>query len=154
MTSIFHWTAHDLGTRVTDPLTLWNNVAALSPKSGTTTASSMRRGPGKVKNCLCQTFLLLWWLNNFFLFKTFFGIHANKASVNTEDLKGAWLNLMTNKNALKSVESCLLGDKIRNEVIRPRAVVLLSPEPCEGSEKVKSCSRPTVTPKRKIRDCL
>ena len=69
MTSIFHWTAYDLGTRVTDPLTLWNNVAASSPKSGTTTASSMRRGHGGVKNCLYLTFLLFWWLNNSFLFR-------------------------------------------------------------------------------------
>ena len=88
----------------------------------------------------------------FFLFKSFFGIHANKASVNTEDLTGAWLNLMTNKNALKSNESCLLGDKIRNEkVIRPRSVVLLSSEPCVRSEKVKSCFRPTVTQKKNKR---
>ena len=106
----------------------WNNVAASSPKSSTTTASSMRRGPGEVKNCLYQTFLQLWWLNNFFPFKTFFGIHVKKACVNTEDLQGAWLNLMTNKNALKSVESCLLGDKIRNEeAIRPRAVDFFFP---------------------------
>ena len=113
------------------------------------------KGPWKSKKLPLPNLLTTLVTENFFLFKTFFGIHANKASVNTEDLKGAWLNLMTNKNALKSIESCLLGDRIRNEeVIRPRAVVLLSPEPCAGSEKVKSCSRPTVTPKRKIRDCL
>ena len=110
------------------------------------------KGPDEVKNCLHQTFSLLWWLNNFFLFKTFFRIHANKARINTEDLQGAWLNLMTNKNALKSIESRLLEDKIRNEeVIRPRAVILLSSEPCAGSEKVKSCSRPTMTQKKNKR---
>ena len=57
-----------------------------------------------------------------------------------------------NKNALSSVESRLLGDKIRNEeAIRPRAVVLLSSEPRGASEKVELCSPPTVTPP-KIRD--
>ena len=56
-----------------------------------------------------------------------------------------------NKNALISVESRPLGDRIRNnEAIRPRAIVLLSSEPRAASEKVKLCSRPTVT-KRKIR---
>ena len=40
----------------------------------------------------------------------------------------------------------MLGDKIRNEeAIRPRAVVLLSLKPGAASEKVKLCSRPTVT---------
>ena len=52
-----------------------------------------------------------------------------------------------NKNALSS-ESRLLGEKIRNEeAIRPQAVILLSSEPCAASEKVKSCSQPTVTQK-------
>ena len=51
-----------------------------------------------------------------------------------------------NKNALSSVESRLLGDKIRNEeAIRPRAVVLLFSEPRGASEKVELCSPPTVT---------
>ena len=51
-----------------------------------------------------------------------------------------------NKNALSSVESRLLGDKIRNEeAIRPRAVVLLSSEPRGASEKAELCSPPTMT---------
>ena len=37
----------------------------------------------------------------------------------------------------------MLGDEIRSEeAIRPRAVVLLSPEPRAASEKIKLCSRP------------
>ena len=59
-----------------------------------------------------------------------------------------------NKNALSSVESRLLGDKIRNEeAIRPQAVVLVSSEPRGASEKVELCSPPTVpSPPPKIRD--
>ena len=56
-----------------------------------------------------------------------------------------------NKNALNSVESRLLEDTIRNEeVIRPRAVVLLSSEPRGASEKVELCSPPTVTKKKRL----
>ena len=55
-----------------------------------------------------------------------------------------------NKNVLSS-ESCLLGEKKRNEeAIRPQAVILLSSEPCAASKKVKLCSQPTVK-ERKIR---
>ena len=59
----------------------------------------------------------------------------------------------SNKNALSSVESGLLGDKIigNEEVIRPQAVILLSSEPHAPSEKVKLCSRPTVTQKKNKR---
>ena len=54
--------------------------------------------------------------------------------------------------ALRSVESRLLGDKIRNEeAIRPRVVVLLSYGPRLASKKVKLCSRPTVTQKKNKR---
>ena len=63
--------------------------------------------------------------------------------------QGAFISL-TNKDALSSVESRLLGYKIRSEeAIRPRAVVLLSSESRAASEKVKSCFRPTVTQKKK-----
>ena len=49
-------------------------------------------------------------------------------------------------------ESHLLGDKIRNEeTIRPRTVVVVSSEPCAASEKVKLCSRSTVTQKKNKR---
>ena len=59
----------------------------------------------------------------------------------------------SNKNVLSGVESHLLGDKIirHEEVIRPLAVVLLSSEPHAVSEKVKLCSRPTVTQKKNKR---
>ena len=64
-------------------------------------------------------------------------------------LQGACISL-TNKDALSSVESGLLGYKIRNEeAIRPRAVVLLSLESRAASEKVKSCFRSTVAQKKK-----
>ena len=54
---------------------------------------------------------------------------------------------LTRMFLIYSIESCLLGDKIRNEhVIRPRAVILLSSEPaCAASKKL--CSRPTVAQK-------
>ena len=56
---------------------------------------------------------------------------------------------MYQNKALSSVESHLLGDKIRNEeAIRPGAVVLLSSEPRAASEKVQLCSRYTVTQKK------
>ena len=59
----------------------------------------------------------------------------------------------SNKKALSSVESCVLGDKIigHEEVIRPLVVVLLSSEPHAVSEKVKLCSRPAVTQKKNKR---
>ena len=52
-----------------------------------------------------------------------------------------------NKNAvISSIESRLLGDKIRNkEAIRRGAVFLLFSEPHAAREKVKLCCRPTVT---------
>ena len=84
------------------------------------------KGPWRSKKLPLPNFLTTLVTEQFFSIQNLFGIHAKKASVHTEDLQGAWLNLVTNKNALKSVESCLLGDKIRNEeAIRPRAVVLL-----------------------------
>ena len=59
---------------------------------------------------------------------------------------------MVKQNAVSSVKSRLLGDRIRNEeAIRPRAVVLLSSEPGAASEKVKLCSRPTVTQEKNKR---
>ena len=112
------------------------------------------KGPRRSKKLPLLNFLTTvfgdWII--FFSLKTFFCIHVNIASVNTEDLQGAWLSLMTNKNALKSSESCLFGDKIRNEeMIRPRAVILVSSELCTGSEKVKSCSSPIVTQRKNKR---
>ena len=67
-------------------------------------------------------------------------------------LKTMW-SFNSNKKALSSVESCVLGDKIigHEEVIRPLVVVLLSSEPHAVSEKVKLCSRPTVTQKKNER---
>ena len=45
-----------------------------------------------------------------------------------------------NRNTFSIIGSRLLGDKINEETIRPRAVILLSSEPRALSKKVKSCS--------------
>ena len=71
------------------------------------------------------------------------------AQTRVREVRPAYHKLKLNKNALSSVESCLLGGKIRNkEAIRLPAVVLLSFEPRAASEKVKLGSRPTVTQKK------
>ena len=56
-------------------------------------------------------------------------------------LKTMW-SFNSSKNALSSVESRLLGDKIigNEEAIRPQVVILLSSELPAESQKVKLCS--------------
>ena len=56
--------------------------------------------------------------------------------------------LHCDKNALSSNESRCLAIIKNEEAIRPRTVLFLSSEPRAASEKVKLCSRPTVTQKK------